>query len=579
VPPKLPDLPPLPTQDIDEVDRALSVLGGRHPEHEKSRRKMAEAAKERSVQLEAELAASARRRRRRILVIGANSIAVAAVAFVGWRLSERTQGIRAGVARAEASWTARGFTEMASNALTAGRTLESDLPDGSCFAAVTAAAGPLKVNLGTSTTEGAGSVAWCACAPGHVVIEAPPAAATVGFALLRVDSKALGGPLARGWLDFSPGAWAPGGEDCGEATLDGWIGDHHAPAATPDADWLTAVPARAPLVKNGFRVVSGVAAGRPFGLLEAPAASCLLALGAPGDALSLRATGGVRLVKGSGVIGWCASAAATTTLWRDGHSAVTVIASPADRLGGLLGLRDAAEEAKLGLAQDAAWVDDGDLAWNAGAVLRSSGITTPTTKSLPDIAGEPDTRLVALTFGPSAVVVPAPASVVVACEPPLAAAAVAGVHSSVCATSAKTAWWRKTAAPAAEASADLPVWLAPLEPHHEPDAVARIPELLGLARRLARAGFSPTVLEGVTEQPDGVKVIGRAGEDSIVAVGLGPRAPWTFPYTDKVPWDVGDEPAMVPIKPGQTVKLTASPLPNSPPEQRRTIVFRHAIQP
>jgi hypothetical protein len=502
-------------------------------------------------------------------------MAIAAVAFVAWRLSERTQGIRAGVARAEASWTSRGFTEMASNGLTASRSLESDLPEGSCFAVVTAAAGTLEVNLGATRAQGSGSVAWCACAPGHVVVEAPPDAATVGFALLRVDAKALGGPLARGWLDFSPGAWGPGGDECGEATLDGWIGDHHAPAASPDADWLTAVPARAPLVRNGFRVVSGVAAARPFGVLEGQAASCFLAVGAPGEALSLRVTGGARPVKGSGAIGWCASAAATPTVWRDGHSPVTVIAAPADRLGGLLGLRDAADEAKLGLAEDAAWVDDADLAWNAGAVLRSSGMTAPTTRSLPDIAGEPDTRLVALTLGPAAVVVPAPGSVVVACEPPLASAA--GVHSSVCATSAKAAWWRKTPAPAAEASADLPVWLAPLEPHHEPDAVARIPELLGLARRLARAGFSPTVLEGVTELPDGVKVIGRAGEDSIVAVGLGPRPPWTFPYTDKVPWDVGDEPVIVPIKPGQTVKLTASPLPNSPPEQRRTIVFRHAI--
>ena len=30
------------------------------------------------------------------------------------------------------------------------------------------------------------------------------------------------------------------------------------PVFTPDADWLTAAPSRALLVKNGFRVVSGV---------------------------------------------------------------------------------------------------------------------------------------------------------------------------------------------------------------------------------------------------------------------------------------------------------------------------------
>jgi hypothetical protein len=575
VPSKRPK-PPQP-QGLDEVERALSVLDGRHPEHETSRRETAEAARKRSVALTQELAASARRRRRRAVVVAANGLAVAAVAVVAWRLSVRTQGIRAGVAVAEGPWKGRGFTELASNALTAGRSVTLDLPGGACFAAVTGAAGPIRVRQGDASTESAASVAWCGCAPAQVTIEAPPDAASVGFAVLRADARTLGGPLARPWLDYAPGAWAGGGDECAEPTLDDWVADRRWPAVAADSAWLDGAPARASLGRNGFAMVPGVTAHKPFGVVEGRAGTCFLAVSSAGEALSLRASGGVRRVGGNGAIGWCGASAATTTVWRDGQGSVAVVAAPAERVGGTLGLREAADEAAIALADDAVWVDDADLAWNAGAVLRASGSADAVARALPAVAAAPDSRLVALTLARAAVVVSDPPSVVVACDPSLTATT--GVHASVCATAANVAWWRKGDALAAGASAPLPVWLAPLEPHHEPDAVARIPELLGLARRLARAGFTPTALEGVTELPDGVRVIGRAGEDAIVAVGVGQRAPWTFPYTNGIPWDVGDPPVVVPIKPGETVKLTASPLPNSPPEKRRTVVFRRAVPP
>jgi hypothetical protein len=572
VPSKRP--PPPQPKDLDEVERALSVLDGRHPEHEKSRRETAEAARKRSLALATELAASARRKRRRAIVLGANAVAIGAVAFVGWRLSQRTQGIRAGVVRAEGPWTARGFAEIASNALTAGRSTDLDLPEASCFAAVTEAAGPLRVRQGDAATEGARSVAWCSCAPAHVTVEAPAEAASLGFAVLRADARALGGPLARGWLDFAPGAWAVGGDECAEATLDAWIADHRWASVAVDTAWLAGAPARASLGRNGFDPVPGVAPGRPFGVVEGRAGACFLAASPADEPLSLRTTGGARRVRAKGAIGWCTAVAATTTVWRDGQDPVAVVSAAADRIGGLLGLHEAADDAGVALAADATWVDDADLAWSAGAALRSSGLPDAAARPLPPVAGTPDARLVALTLASAAVVAFDPASVVVACDPPLAATA--GVHSSVCATSQDVAWWRKGDAAAAQAVAALPVWLAPLEPHREPDAVARVPEILSLARRLARAGFTPTVLEGVTELADGVRVIGRAGEDAVVALGVGQRAPWVFPYTNGVPWDLGDPPVVVPIKPGETAKLTAFPLPNTPPEKRRTVVFRRA---
>jgi hypothetical protein len=113
----------------------------------------------------------------------------------------------------------------------------------------------------------------------------------------------------------------------------------------------------------------------------------------------------------------------------------------------------------------------------------------------------------------------------------------------------------------------------------EPDAVARIPELVTMARRLARAGFQPTDLEGVTELADGVRVTGRAGEDAIVAVGMAPRPPWVFPYGNGVPWDLGDAPPIISLEPGASVKLATSPRSSADVETRRTVVFRRTTHP
>ena len=85
-----------------------------------------------------------------------------------------------------------------------------------------------------------------------------------------------------------------------------------------------------------------------------------------------------------------------------------------------------------------------------------------------------------------------------------------------------------------------------------------------LARRLLRDGFEATVFEGVTELPEGVRVVGRAHEDAIVAVGLLPKAPWAVPYSDATPWDLGDTPRVISLDPGLAVKLVAAQPPGVP---------------
>jgi hypothetical protein len=566
-----PPAPPTQQRGLDEVERAISVLDGRHPEHERTRRETVAAAEARRHVLDKEAAAGTRRRRRRIVVVLANAAALGVAVVVGWRLLARAHALRALLEHEEAPFLAVGLAEIASNELTARATLEADAPGSSCFVAL-ATDGAVRVREDTMSLEGQRTAGWCTCAPGRVVLETT---GTGGLSLMRIDARAIGGPLARPWAPFSPSAWGDTSTDCGEASLDDWIGDHHAPSSAVDEAWLVASPARALLKRAGFRVVSRVDPAHPFGVVESTAGECMIAVAVAGDLLSLRLTGGLRPIAGApGAIAWCDGSAATTTVWRDGHGEAIVIAAPGVRIGGLLGARECAESAGLHLTPQATWLRDADLGWSASSLLRASTLSDVTTSELTTEPGEPDRRVAALALSAAARVESAPTDVVVACDPSRESSP--AERTRVCASAGPVAWWRRTEGPVFAARAPLPLWLSTLASHAEPDAVARIPEVLALARRLAREGFEPTVLEGVVELSDGVRVVGRAGENAIVALGLAPKSPWVFPYTDGVPWDLGDTPRAVDLQPGTAVKLVASPAPSSPIDKRRTVVFRRS---
>ena len=569
--PKPPAPTPPPPSGLAEVERALSILEGRHPEHERIRRETLAAAEQRRHALEKNLAVRARRRRRRSLAIASLGVVLIAAGGVGWRMVRHARALGAALAHEEAPFVSHGATELASNALSGGRTLDADVPGASCFVAVSTA-GAVRVRRGERPIDAARSVGWCACSSGHVTLEAT---AEGGLGLLRVDARAMGGPLARPWALLSPSAWAEGGEECAEATLDGWLADHQGPPPSFDARWPEARPERASLRRAGFRPVSGVEPGRPFGVVESAAGECSLAVARIEDELSLRIPGGERPVAHAhGALAWCSRAAETTTVWRQGASAVIVLSAPSARIGGLLGTRECAGLAAVPVSADAAWVRDDDLAWDATSLMQGSALAGIRSAAMPVEPGATASGVTALALSPGARVAWAPAALTIACDPPWQAPS--RDRTSMCAAAGPVSWWRRTDAPAAIAHAPLPFWLSLFESHHEPDAVARIPELLALARRLAREGFEPTVLEGVSELTGGVLVVGRAGEDQVVAVGLGPKPPWAFPYTDGLPWDLGDPPRVVVLQPGQTVKLVSSPPPNAPLEKRRTVVFRRA---
>jgi hypothetical protein len=526
------------------------------------------------------------------VVVAANAVALLAAGLVAWRIAARASTIREALDVEEARFVEHGFVRIASNALTATDTVEADGPRSSCFVAIATGKATVRVTQGTTSAEAMGSVAWCACAPGRVSIEAtaPPAAdGGTGIALLQAEARAIGGPLARAWTRFTPGAWAEGGAECADEALDGWVADGHA-ARTSAADvvdtWFSR--GRASLRSDGLRPIAVVPADRPFGAVDGPAGECMLAVGEAGDPISLRATGGAMLVaSAAGAAAWCDSRATTLTVWHERPAPVVVLAAPARHVGGLLGMGECARAAGIAVAPEAAWLRDDDLVWDAEAMLRASTLADVVAGALPAEAGPVDARIAALAWSHSARVAAEPTTAAVACDPVPDESAL--VHETVCSASAPVAWWRRTVAagggaheidrPAAAARAPLPLWLSVLEARSEPDAVARIPELITLARRLARGGFLPTVLEGVTELPDGVRVTGRAGEDAVVAVGIAPRPPWVFPYGNGVRWDLGDAPVIVALEPGASVKLVSSPQSSAALETRRTVVFRRTAHP
>ncbi len=573
----MPDAPkkPAPQQSgLEEVERALSVLGGRHPQHERTRRETAAAVEERRRVIETELAVSRRKRLRRLAVIAANAIALGLAGYVASRLFSRTSAIRDALERDEAVFVTHGYTEIASNEITARTTLQKDGPESSCFVAI-ATRGPLHVRAGDINAEAAHSVGWCECNPSHVTLEttAPPGPAR-GLALLRIDSRTLGGALARSWFTVTAEKWVDTSASCAESMLDVWIGDGHVPKPIPRDGSLDAIAGGKTLHANGFDLLAQLADEHPFAFVDSRAGDCAIAI-SPGGGMSLRTTGGERVIHSAPqAMAWCSSSALPLTVWRDAGSSAPIIVATAhaDRVGGLLGTTESAREAGLKLAPETTWLRPGDGAWEASAILRASKLDASAGDAVSAEPGAPDPRVTALVYGTATRLKWAPDSTAVVCDPPLAASS--AFAESVCNAINPVAWWRDGDAPAYAAHAALPFWLSTLEGHHEPDAMARIPELLALARTLARRGFEPTVLEGVTELPTGVRVVGRAGEDAVVAVGLAPRPPWVIPYTDGDAWELGEPPRLVELQPGSSVTLTSSPPPSTTVDMRRTVVFR-----
>jgi hypothetical protein len=568
--------PPKPkgkTDDLAEVDRALSVLKGRHPEHERVRREDQETRTRRAAALDEAARIEAAKSRSRYIRVAAITVPVVAlVLFVG-TLAKREMGRRARVEHAAEPFRAFGFTTLETSSPSSTGTLEASVEPG-CFLAVSTAGTPVKISRSGTSTDGANPMLFCTCATERIGITSN-VRADDGVMLLRAESATIGGSRAFAFAPFNPGSTLRADEACSDASLDAWVDAKRYPPVLTDGPWLMTWPQRQPLLAAGFKLLGVGNATVPFVAVDVPKESCLLAITPfPTDRLGLRMKGGTTAVTdAAGSFVRCAQDEGTMLVTREGKGEVAVMVAPARAVGGMLGLREILRQNGLPIGTSS--VPPTDRAWDAKQVLLASQIpeATITIGSAPDVAPDPDARVASLSFEtPNALTPETPADTYSYCDPPLDG----DMHEATCVFSGAQRWRTDAGAEAIGgiARARLPFWLFAMQSASDPNALKGMTQLFTLARRIGRDGFTPTTLEAMTELPNGVEVLGRTGEDAIIAVGVAPTEPYVYTLTNGTPWTLDRAPQIVPLKPLEKVMLTSS-LKNLPAKaSRRTVVFR-----
>jgi hypothetical protein len=578
-----PDGAPAPKEDLAEVERALSILGGRHPGQVRAEREMLEAARARRVAQESAHDLARARDRRKLFpwIFGAVAVVVGISGVAWWihRASARVGAVDALLLPLAAPYVAHGF-HVADRTLFAARDhLEQDVDAGKCVVVLAASASGddrFEVDRGGPTVDARGSMAWCTCHAEHVKIAALAPGPGRGVLLAQIDARVVGGTLAIPFLDPHPNVVAPAGE-CASEPLDAWLASRAPtpPIATP---WFEGDPrvnkllasrhgdgAPTPTVLN---LVAGVEPSLPFGVVALGGPLCALVLSDDAaDLLSLRLPADVEpIAKKTGPIAWCDPKGARVTVWREGKGRVFVLAAPADRLGGMLGLREMVTRAGFGGLTS--WVADGDLGWVASAVLRADGIAPIDIKVSTDALAR--SRVVASAV--PGLTPEARERAMFVCAP----ATGADSAGSLCVEAIPLPWRSiGRVAQGGIAQGTLPFWMHAYEAVLGNEVLKSELALLTLARRLEMEGFEPTI-DGVTETLGGVDIVGRSGDSSVVAVGMTGEAPWVLPYTDDDGWTLAGEPRFVAITPGAHVKLATFPASHVAPSKRETVVFRRA---
>lgn len=573
-------MPPKPKEggeDLAEVERALSVLQGRHPEHERARREDEVARAKRAAENDAKSRAVAKESFKKRALYGGVGLAVVLLLLGGGLAFNREASRRGAIEKATDPYRAMGFVLVETSSRGEPSKVETKGEPG-CWLAVAsqgAEATPLELSANETKIPGKGPVFACTCEAGRVAAQGPvPEGGSL--ALLRIDAAQVGGSRATAFLPFKPGAMGATDEACAEATLDAWIDAKRAPKLAADPAFLTR-PDSASLARAGFTSLAVVKAEVPLGVLELPAQSCALVVPEkPGAQVALRGRGGAAVVPPTtGILSLCTQNELPVTLLRTGAAAeVHVLTAPAAKVGGLPGVREAARLAHLSVATES--IAASDRAWSAKQVLLAASVPEQlvTVASTPEIAADPEARIVALSFAtPAALTAESPDGVFSYCEPPLDRQTL----ESLCTFSGPQTWHLANKdATAGIARAKLPFWLFALQTVSDPVALKVETQMIALARQLKLEGFEPTTLEAVTENDKGADVLGRSNEDAIVAVALAPSAPFVFPLTDGPAWALGEAPRVVPVKPMEKVTLSSvvKGLPSATKGQRRTVVFR-----
>lgn len=559
------------SDELSEVERAISLLQGRHPEHERARREDEMARRRRAAELDALALADRKRSRTRRLWLAAIATPLLVVALVLAVVGRREAARRARIDSVAEPFQSHGFLVLATSSRGATGTLEVSAEPG-CFLAVSTDTKALRIGRAGASVQASPPSLFCTCGSERISLSSAVGAED-GLALLRAETSSVGGSRAFAYAAFKPASSIVSDEGCREASLDAWLDAKRGPQVATSGP-----PVLDPLRDAGFHSVAHGEPGAPFVIANVAKESCAIVSGGTDDRFALRVKGQSEpIASGRRALGYCAQAEQTLVLNHEGAGRVSVVVGPAARVGGLIGLREVAMRA--GVSMDVSVVPSEDRAWDAKQTLLASGIPEPiiATSATPDLPPNTEARIAAWSLETKGA---------------LTFELAENVHSSCAVGEERSALedacvfsgpqrWRTPGglrtAVGGLARAKLPFWLYALQDVRERLAIERIRKVLGVARALTQRGFAPTTLEAVVEQPNGVVVLGRKGEDAVVALGVVPVDPWVYTLSEDLPWDLESAPQIALVRPLEKVTLVTALKALPPIAVRRTVVFRRQL--
>lgn len=534
----------------------------RRREADDARRRHAErfqATEERLAQQRAEQKAERSRSRGRTVMLLAGTLVLCVGAFVAYSVLSLRERASADVSGQIAVFRGTGLALTEAVPSKQGAPLSHAVDVEGCAAFVgVGPSGPVDVTVtraGGATIKGK-RVALCSCAVERVTIavpehdtKLPPGSAAIG--VLRGTAELTGGPAA---LKRVPRDGVVFGDDpptdCVEAQLDAWAG--RAPAEEPTDEAKRGFP---PI--RGATVVAHAGPDAAFTPLTTSASLCYLAVAT--DSAKLRATGGKIVAEGK-AIALCD--AGTTRVFSKSSGSVTVGAFDSAKIGGLLGVVEAAVAA--GLPHPAVELAAASAKPQPKSLLLASGLLAGNIESPDSLKPAPTLRAVALAHAGGDVR-----------EPKLACAPAWPSPAAVCLLPPGQAFTTSTQA-VSLAVAPLGGISGALAGVKDPAAATAASHLLALARRLGRDGFETTLMESAKDLGGGTDVMGRQGDTEIVAVTVQPTPPYVVPLSDGKPWKLGDAPRVAPISAGKNVMMSGAGL--ATPTTRRTVVWRRGAR-
>jgi len=551
-------------RELEEVERALSVLGGRHPDAVRAEREAAEAAAKRRREHEVEAAAERKRAMRRRAIGAAVLVVLAGGGAAAFHEQQKRAAIDAEVTPLVARWVARGFDALPRGAWSAENRAEVTTIAGDCYAFVAARDAQMQIDRPIGKGGAKGEALVCTCASENVVVTTHGAPVRA----LHVSGAAFGGSRALAYHveDAALPTVVAGDDACAEDSLAAFAQNARYPKQDADGAWLAA---HAPLASSGFTTFATAPSRLPFVFVPAAASTCFLAGAEGGDLWLWTLDGGVQkpLVHQK-ALAWCVAKPATFVVERGASTGtLSVVSASSPRIGGLVGLRELATRAGISAKP---WVRDDERGAIAADVLRASVVPDPTAIGSQTIAAAAtkDARMLAFSSAVSDTFTSNEADF--RCDPPLLAG------DAVCVQARALTWHEPPPGVVCGAAyGPLPYWMSALADVHDAQVVDAELALVGFARRMSARGFAPTVIEGVTEREDSVEVLGRSGDDAIVAVGLWPAPPYVRPYGEPT-WTLEGEPTVVPLSGGVRVAFHFRDRGSVPLAARRTVVFRHS---